>query len=174
MRRREFIGALVATSGWIVAARGQTRKLLRLGMASQNPRNAPFTAAFEQRLRELGYVEGQNLAVEFIDTKGEVERIGEAMKALVQRNVDILMAGGPEASLRAALAATATLPIVMIAIDYDPFALGYVQSLARPGEHVTGIYFQQTELAGKRLQLMKEALPNLRAATVFWDHFSQD
>jgi putative tryptophan/tyrosine transport system substrate-binding protein len=176
MRRRDaflFFGA--AAAGWPCVALGQTTpRMVRVGMASQNPRSAPFTRAFEKRLRELGYVEGQNLTIEFIDTLGQVDRIAEAMEALVRRNVDILLAGGPEASLKAALAATTTLPIVMIAIDYDPFALGYVKSLARPGGQVTGIYFQQTELAGKRLELMKEALPQLKTATVFWDRFSAD
>ena len=73
-----------------------------------------------------------------------------------------------------AIAATDTLPIVMIAVDYDPFARGYVQNLARPGGRVTGVFFQQIELAMKRLQLMKEALPGVAAATVFWDDGSAD
>ena len=73
-----------------------------------------------------------------------------------------------------AIAATDTLPIVMIAVDYDPFARGYVQNLARPGGTVTGVFFQQIELAMKRLQLMKEALPDVAAATVFWDDGSAD
>jgi putative tryptophan/tyrosine transport system substrate-binding protein len=166
------LGAVVV--GWRTHTMAETPKILRLGMASQNPRSAPFTIAFDRRLRELGYVEGQNLIVEFIDTQGQPSLIREAMHELVRRGVNILLAPGPELSLKSALAATSTLPIVMIAIDYDPFALGYLKSLARPGGNVTGIYFQQTELAGKRLQLMKEALPGLRAATVFWDRFSSD
>jgi putative ABC transport system substrate-binding protein len=176
MRRREFITVLggVATA-WPLALLAQTTpKTLRLGMVSHNPRTAPFTVSFERRLRELGYVEGQNLVIEFIDTRGQVSRIEEGMREVVRRNVDIILAGGPEVSLKSALAATSTLPIVMIAIDYDPFALGYVKSLARPGGQVTGIYFQQTELAAKRLQLIKEALPGLKAATAFWDRFSVD
>jgi putative tryptophan/tyrosine transport system substrate-binding protein len=96
------------------------------------------------------------------------------MKEVVERGIDILLAPGPEASLRAAMAATTTLPIVMVAIDYDPIGLGYVKSLASPGDQVTGIYFQQTELVGKRLQILKELMPNLSSATVFWDRFSAD
>jgi putative ABC transport system substrate-binding protein len=148
MRRREFITVLggVATA-WPLAPLAQTTpKTLRLGMVSHNPRTAPFTVSFERRLRELGYVEGQNLVIEFIDTRGQVSRIEEGMREVVRRNVDIILAGGPEVSLKSALAATSTLPIVMIAIDYDPFALGYVKSLARPGGQVTGILmsFDQT------------------------------
>jgi ABC-type uncharacterized transport system substrate-binding protein len=175
MRRREFITLLGGAAAWPLAARAQTApQMLRLGMVSQNPRTVPFTMAFEARLRELGYIEGQNLVVEFIDTRGQVSRIAEAMQEVVSRKVDILLAGGPEVSLKSALAATSTLPIVMIAIDYDPLALRYVKSLARPGGQVTGIYFQQTELAAKRLQLMKEAMPGLKAASVFFDRFSAD
>ena len=176
MRRREFIVLVGGVAvGWPDATLGQTpSKMLRLGMVSQNLRTAPFTAAFERRLHELGYVEGRNLIVEFIDTHGQVDRIAEAMQEVVRRKADIILAGGPEVSLKAALAATSMLPIVMVAIDYDPLALGYVTSLARPGGHVTGIYFQQTELVGKRLQLIKEALPGLKGSTVFWDRLSVD
>ena len=176
MRRREFIGVLgIGLAPWprVVIAQ-TTSKVLRLGMVSQNPRAVPFTVAFERRLHELGYSEGQTLFVEYIDTEGQVQRIAEGMREVVRRGVDVLLAGGPEDSLKSALAATSKLPIVMIAIDYDPVALGYVQSLARPGGQVTGIHFQQTELASKRLQLIKEALPDLKAVTVFWDRFSAD
>jgi putative ABC transport system substrate-binding protein len=176
MSRRNFTvlaGAVIC--GWPRHAFSQSApKPLRLGMVSQNPRSAPFTVAFERRLRNLGYVEGQNLFVEFIDAHGEVARIAEAMKEVVGRGVDIVVAGGPEISLKSALAATSTRPIVMIAIDYDPIDLGYVKSLASPSDQVTGIYFQQTELVGKRLQILKELLPNLASATVFWDRFSVD
>jgi putative ABC transport system substrate-binding protein len=96
------------------------------------------------------------------------------MKEVASRGVDIVLAGGPEISLKSALAATSTRPIVMIAIDYNPLDLGYVKSLASPSDQVTGIYFQQTELVGKRLQILKELIPNLASATVFWDRFSVD
>ncbi len=175
MKRREFLGVVGGAAAWPFAARAQqSTKPLRLGMVSQNPRSAPFTVAFERRLRNLGYLEGQSLVVEFIDTHGEVGRIAEAMKEIAARDVDIILAGGPEISLKSALAATSTRPIVMIAIDYNPLDLGYVKSLASPSDQVTGIYFQQTELVGKRLQILKELIPNLASATVFWDRFSID
>ena len=90
------------------------------------------------------------------------------------REPDIIMATGVEIALKSALAATRTLPIVMIAIDYDPFARGYVTSMARPSGNVTGVFFQQIELAAKRIQLVKDAFPNMSAATMFWDQASAD
>jgi len=90
------------------------------------------------------------------------------------RSVSILMAAGTEIALKSALAATDTLPIVMLAIDYDPIALGYVTSLARPTGNVTGIFLQQIDLTTKRLQVVKDVFPDLRAATVFWDWISAD
>lgn len=175
MRRREFLGVLGGAAAWPLPARAQASStLLRVGIVSGNtPRTAtPFTQ-LDQRLRELGYVEGQNFALEFIPLNGQVDRYGEAMKELVRRRVDVVIAWGPEIALKAAIAATDTLPIVMAAIDYDPLALGYVASLAYPGGRITGVFLQQIELAVKRAQLMKDAFPNIRAATVFWDRISE-
>jgi putative ABC transport system substrate-binding protein len=134
-----------------------------------NPRTGPLWTAFEQRLKELGYAEGENLAVEFIDLNGPINNESEAMKELIHRKADILIASGTEIALKSAMAATDKLPIVMIAIDYDPLALHYVASLARSGSNVTGVFFQQVELATKRLQLMRDVLPSIETATVFWD-----
>jgi putative ABC transport system substrate-binding protein len=113
-------------------------------------------------MRELGYVEGQNLTIDFVNLNSQIDRYGEVTKEVVRRKPDIIIATGGERALMSAIAATDTLPIVMIAVDYDPFARGYVQNLARPGGTVTGVFFQQIELAMKRLQLMKEALPTWR------------
>jgi putative ABC transport system substrate-binding protein len=87
---------------------------------------------------------------------------------------DVILAIGPEIGLKSALAVTRTLPIVMIAIDYDPLAIGYVTSLARPSGNVTGVVFQQIELAAKRIQLIKDSFPDRTAATMFWDKLSAD
>jgi putative ABC transport system substrate-binding protein len=149
--------------------------MLRVGVVSLvNPRTATFWVAFDRRMRELGYVEGQNLTIDFVNLNSQIDRYGEATKEVVRRKPDIIIATGGERALMSAIAATDTLPIVMIAVDYDPFARGYVQNLARPGGTVTGVFFQQIELAMKRLQLMKEALPDVAAATVFWDDGSAD
>ena len=176
MKRRDFIRLLGgATAAWPLAARGQTTPpMVRVGIATIQGRMAPMWRSFEQRLHELGYVEGQNLAVEFIDLNGPINDYGEAMKELILRRVHVFIASGTEIALTSAVAASSTLPIVMIAIDYDPLAMGYVASLARPGRNVTGGFFQQVELGMKRLQVLKDTLPGIQAAVVFWDGASAD
>src|SRR5262249_14228723 len=147
MRRRELLAGAFAT-GFGLAARASraqgTGGTLRIGIVSTaNSRgNMPFLA-MDARLRELGYVEGRGLPVDFIGLEGRSERFGEAMRALVERKADVIVAFGPEVALKAALAATTVIPIVMVAIDYDPLANGYVKSLAHPGGNVTGIFLQQ-------------------------------
>jgi putative tryptophan/tyrosine transport system substrate-binding protein len=176
MQRREFImlvGCASAAYACAGAARAQSQKMLRIGMVSLLPRNTPFMDAFVKRLRELGYDEGKNLAVEYVKVSSPVE-YPEGMKELVQRHIDIIVAQGPEATLKAAMAATKSLPIVMVAIDYDPFARGYVTSLARPTGNVTGIFFQQIELSAKRLEIAKALVSGLQSAAVFWDSGSAD
>ena len=91
------------------------------------------------------------------------------MQGIAGRNADVIVAYGPEAALKAATAATKTILIVMVAIDYDPLTLGYITSLARPTGNVTGLYLQQIELAAKRIELLRDAFPAMKAATVFWD-----
>jgi putative ABC transport system substrate-binding protein len=180
LKRREFIallGGTVAGSLYppLTAIAQTPARMLRIGLVSgATPRTARQYVAIDERLRELGWVEGQNLAVEFVNIQGQFDRYGEVMQDLARRNMDIIVALGPEPALKAALAATSTIPIVMVAIDYDPLALGYVASLARPGGNITGLFFQQIELVVKRLQLMKDAFPGLQAATVFWDAVSAD
>ena len=122
----------------------------------------------------MGYVEGQNLAVEYINLNGRIDGSGEAMQELVRRKVDVIVSLGNEIQLKSALAATRTLPIVMVALDFDPFALGYVTNLARPTGNVTGLFLQQIELSAKRVQLTSDAFPEIRGATVFWDRQSSD
>ena len=125
-------------------------------------------------MRELGYIEGKNFLLDYIDLQGRADRYRPAMQELADRKVDIIVAIGPEESLKSAIAATQTIPIVMVAIDYDPLALGYVSSIARPTGNITGFFLQQIELAAKRVQLVQDAFPALRSATVFWDKQSAD
>ena len=174
MRRREFITLLGgAAATWPLSARAQPATgTLRLGTVSVNPRSAPFYVAFERRLAELGYQQGKNLSFEFIQIPS-IDEYESGFRELVARNVDVIFSGGTELGLKWALNITPTLPIVMLAIDFDPLARGYVTSLARPG-NVTGVFLQQIDLTVKRLQLVKEAFPDMRAATVFWDHISAD
>src|SRR6516165_5943688 len=123
LKRREFIALLGSgIIAWPFAGWAQTQpRMLRVGIVSSaNVRNGPPFVAFDQHLSELGYLEGQNLAVEFIGLEGHIERMDEAMHELVRRQVNVIVAFGPEAALKATMAATATIPIVMVAIDYDP------------------------------------------------------
>src|SRR5262245_8963819 len=178
MNRREFVSGLACFAG----ALGMPEKLsaqmpafLRVGAASPTPRRdtTSFLVPFERRMAELGYIEDRNFALEFISVP-QPNRYDEVMRELLARKVDIIFAYGPEAPLKSALALSRTIPIVMVAIDYDPVALGYVTSLARPAGTVTGLYFEQIELAAKRIDLLKDAFPTTRAVTVFWDALSAD
>ena len=174
MRRREFITLLGGAAAALpVTARAQSAGMLRVGMVAAQPKSSPPHEAFLQGLAELGYQQGKNLTFEFIQATN-TEDYARGNRELVSRSVSVLMAAGTEIALKSALATTDALPIVMLAIDYDPIALGYVTSLARPTGNVTGIFLQQIELTTKRLQVVKDVFPELRAATVFWDWISAD
>jgi putative ABC transport system substrate-binding protein len=175
MRRREFLNVLGgAVTAWPAMVRAQQLKRpLRIGVVSAvNPRTSSFWRAFDERMRELGYIEGDNLSFDFVNLNNQLIRYDDESKALVSRGVDVIIAPGLEVSLKSAMTATKTVPIVMAAVDYDPFERGYVASLSRPGGNVTGVFFQQIELTVKRLQLFKDAFPDLKTATVFWDQGS--
>lgn len=174
MRRREFFGVVGGATAWPLAARAQqTGKVLRIGAVSGLPRSSPLWTAFDRRIAELGHQEGRNLATEHIQAEN-VEGFEFGYRELAKRQVDIVVASGPEIALKSALAATTTSPIVMIAIDYDPLARGYVTNLARPTGNVTGLFLRQIELVVKRLQVVKDAFPNIQRATVLWDRISAD
>ena len=127
-----------------------------------NAKSAPQWVAFEQRMTELGYQKGKNFIFEFIQV-ANVDDYALGYRELVTRKVNVLVAIDSEIALKSALAAIDTLPVVMAAIDYDPLSRHYVTSLARPSGNVTGVIFQQIELAAKRIQLIKEAFPGLPA-----------
>jgi putative ABC transport system substrate-binding protein len=146
---------------------------LRVGVASLTPRVSPFWVAFEKRMAELGYQEGKNFTLDFVQA-ASTEGYNAGYRELVARDVDILLATGSELSLKSAVALSHMVPIVMVAIDYDPFARGYVASLAQPSGSVTGLFLRQIELTEKRLQFMKDALPEIGSAIVFWDRISAD
>jgi putative tryptophan/tyrosine transport system substrate-binding protein len=174
MRRRQFLGAIGGVAAWPFAGHAQqATKVLRVGTANAQPRTAPQWIAFVQRMAELGYREGENFTYDHVQIQNAAG--WEAgYRAIVAQRPDIVLAAGPESSLKAALAAADGLPVVMIAVDYDPLAKGYVQSLSRPTGSVTGVYFQNVELVGKRLELLKQAFPNVAAMTVFWGKSAPD
>ena len=173
MRRREFTGLLGgAAAAWPLVVRAQqpAKEMLRVGTVSAVQQSSPQWVAFMRRMAELGYQEGKTFAFDFVQT----DDYESGYRILAEHKPDIILATGPEIALKSALAASRTLPIVMIAIDYDPFARGYVTSLARPSGNVTGVFFQQTELSAKRIQLIRDAFPNTSAASMFWDQLSAD
>ena len=110
--------------------------------------------------------------MDFVNPEDHVDGVEGAIKELVDRNVNVIIAPY-ESAVKSALAANRSVPIVMIAVDYDPIALGYVKSLGRPAGSVTGLFLQQIELAQKRLQLLKDAFPNVQTAIMFWDSPSE-
>src|SRR5262249_43089821 len=130
-----------------------------LGTSSlSDPRAARYVMAFRQGLRELGYVEGQNLAIEFRWAEGKYDRLPGLAAELVRLRVNILVAGAQPA-IQAAKHATEVIPIVMVASD--PVAAGFVASLARPGGNITGLSMMSAELIGKQLAMLKEVVPNV-------------
>ena len=147
-----------------LAADAQPGKVWRIGyLVPSGPDSHPLVA-LRQRLRELGYVEGQNVAFEIRGAEGRPERLPALAAELVRLKVDIIVASG-STSVEAAQQATTSIPIVM-AMAPDPVASGLVASLARPGGNTTGLSVQYTELAAKRLQLLKDAVPNLARVVV--------
>jgi putative tryptophan/tyrosine transport system substrate-binding protein len=174
--RRKFLATLGgAAVAWPLAARAQqsAKKMLRVGTVSALQQSSPLWAAFVRRMAELGYQEGKTFTFDFVPATRE-EDYETGYRTLAAREPDIVLATGVEIALKSALAATRTQPIVMIAIDYDPFARGYLSSLARPSGNVTGVFFQRIDLAAKRIQLVKDAFPDMPAATMFWDRVSAD
>jgi putative tryptophan/tyrosine transport system substrate-binding protein len=173
MDRRSFIAAaaiiLVAAS---VAAKAQlTNRIYRVGVLVTNWRssgsNDPWWGAFIQRMREDGWVEHQNFVTVIRRTGGQTESALALARDLVAEKVDLIVVGSTEAAL-AAREATRTIPIVGAALA-DPVGIGLVASLAQPGGNVTGVSLQGTDLAGKQLELLKEAVPRLSKVAVLAD-----
>jgi putative ABC transport system substrate-binding protein len=164
MRRRDLIILLAgAMGGWPSALRAQQKAkpvIGFLGLASPGP-FAPFVVAFHQGLSETGYVEGQNLAIEYRWAEGRYDRLPALAADLVERKVDVIAATGGNASARAAKNATSTIPIVFTG-GGDLLGAGLITSLARPGGNLTGVTFMTTELMPKRLELLSELVPQAR------------
>ncbi len=159
----------------IQLAEAQPSKVAKVGLVSSVFTRSfpPFQAMFDE-LRKLGYIEGQNLVVEFRTAEGKADRLPALANEIAREKVDVFITPGPEATLKAATQASTTMPIVMVAIDYDPIARGYVAALARPGGNITGLFFRSLELGTKRLELFKEALPQVSRMAALWDGFSAD
>jgi putative tryptophan/tyrosine transport system substrate-binding protein len=173
MRRREFITLIGgAVAAWPLAARAQDMgKLARIGFlgpALTSPPPIAFYQAFLTQMRELGFYDGENLRVEYRaieDPRG----LSIVAEELVSSQPKLIVVTGGEPSLRAAASAASTTPLVMIAINFDPIARGYVTSLARPGSNITGVVFQQLELAQKQVEVLAEANPGKTRVAILYD-----
>jgi putative ABC transport system substrate-binding protein len=145
----------------------QPKKVIRLGFLAATSASTEKSRieAFRQGMRELGYVEGKNIVIEWRFAEGKLDRLPDLAAELVLLKVDVIVTAGPN-STRAVKEATATIPIVM-GLDTDPVGSGVVASLARPGGNITGLSSLQPELSGKRLELLKEIVPRLSRVAVF-------
>jgi len=176
--RRDFITVLGgAAVTWPLAARAQPAKTMGrigvLGPGLSNPFASTLYQAFLAQLRELGFNEGQNLIAEYQamdDARGPFVATIELMRS----QPDLVVALGPEVALQAVVGASGSVPIVFIAINYDPIARGYVRSVARPGGNITGVFLRQLELAGKQVELLVQAFPDRPRMAVFFDGLSAD
>jgi len=168
MRRREFITLLGgAAAAWPLAARAQQpRKLPTIGVLGPNTSSLDSrrVGAFVQRLGELGWIEGRNVAIEYRWAEGRTERLAEFAAEFVRLQVDVIVTSGTPPVI-AAKQATSVIPIVFAAVG-DPVGTGLVTSLARPGGNVTGLSIQATDLAGKRLELLREVASGLRRVAI--------
>jgi putative ABC transport system substrate-binding protein len=167
-RRRVLVAftAMVAMPRWAPAQ--LAKRSYRIGwLASIDSFKEPYGLAFVQRLGELGFVEGDNLSLPRRHAAGQLEKLPSLVAELVKLSCDVFFSAGPEANLVALKQASRDTPIVFVAVDFDPIATGHIVSAARPGGHVTGITAVQSVLPGKRLELLKELLPDTRRVAVF-------
>jgi putative tryptophan/tyrosine transport system substrate-binding protein len=168
MRRREFITLIGGAAALPLAARGQQPgKLPTIGFLGADASVfGPWTAAFVGRLRELGWIENRTIAIEYRWWEGRPERATELAAEFVRLKVEAIVTSGT--AVAAVKQATTVIPIVFAAAN-DPVGAGFVTSLARPGGNVTGLSVQSTDLAGKRLELLREVVPRLRRLAVMFN-----
>jgi ABC-type uncharacterized transport system substrate-binding protein len=167
MRRREFIIFVGATAAWPLAARAEQSAIPVIGFlnaASPQP-FAKYVAGFRTGLKETGYIDGQNVTIEFRWAEGDYDRLPEMAADLVRRKVAVLVSGGGPPSLMAAKAATGTIPIVFTT-GSDPVQLGFVTSLGRPGGNITGVNFFGSAMESKRLGLLRAVVPGVQLIAV--------
>ena len=163
--------------GWVnLAMAQQAGKVYRIGYLRYFPR--PFTSRsfkpFRQKLRDLGYVEGQNFVVEYRSAEGEDELLPELAAELVRLKLDVIITQYSDEMVHVWQQATRTIPIVMGGIRIDPVKAGYVDSLARPGGNITGLTNLDFKLHGKRLELLKEVSPGVSRAAILWPESQQE
>ncbi len=170
MRRRDFIAGIAgSTAAWPIAARAQqAARRPRLGiLIYSTPERDPNTQSFLRGLRDLGYIDGQNLDIEYRFAEGKPERLRDLAAELVRTKPDVIFALGGDVTPFVGRA-TQTIPIVY-AMSADPVQLGVADSLAKPGGNATGVTFLSDELAAKRLELFKEAVPSVSRVGFLWN-----
>jgi putative tryptophan/tyrosine transport system substrate-binding protein len=162
MRRREFITLLAGATVWPTVARAQTKPAL-VGWLNVRPRaRAAAAEGFVEGLRDAGFVEGQNLTIDYRSADGQFDRLPALAAELVERKVSVLAAPGGMANAAAAKGATSTIPIVFM-IGSDPVELGLVKSLGHPGGNLTGVAYLNVEVAAKRLELLHKLVPHAKS-----------
>jgi putative tryptophan/tyrosine transport system substrate-binding protein len=168
MRRRSFITLVGGATAWPIAARAQqSGKPPTIGFLGADASVwRPWTDAFVERLRQLGWIEGRTIAIEYRWSQGRPERYAEIAVEFVRLKVDLIVTSGTAAP--AAKQATSVIPIIF-PMGIDPVGGGLITNLARPGGNVTGLSVQQTDLAGKRLELLREVVPRLRRLAIIFD-----
>lgn len=175
MRRRDLLCLAGGVAGWPLAAIAQQGMLVRLGYleggASTDPASQNLRRQFVLGMRDLGYIEGRHYVLEERYAAGQMDRFGPFAKELVELPVDIIVAGG-EAAIRAAKRATSQIPIVMT-LAADPIGSGLVGNLAHPGGNLTGMSALASDLASKRVELLKELLPKAERVSVLWNPGNQ-
>jgi putative tryptophan/tyrosine transport system substrate-binding protein len=168
MRRREFITLLGGATAWPLVARAQQRKIRRVGFLAIPLRPAVLESsrygAFAQGMRKLGYVEGDNLAIEYRFAEGKAERLSNLVAELLELKPDVLVVAGTPA-VRAAQEATTSIPIVM-ATTNDPIGSGFVEALARPGGNITGLSNLSTDLSPKLMEMLRSIAPKLSRVAI--------
>jgi putative tryptophan/tyrosine transport system substrate-binding protein len=175
IQNRKLVGAVALVIAFAmcgaVASAQQPQKVYRIGYLSSFDAASELSRseAIRLQLRELGYIDGLNIGTEYRYSEGKVDRLPELAAELVRLNVDVIVAAGGVSLIRAAKNATKMIPIVMTGTGGDPVEAGLVESLARPGGNVTGITNLTRELAGKRLELLKEAVPKVASVAVLYE-----
>jgi putative tryptophan/tyrosine transport system substrate-binding protein len=178
VRRRDFITLLgSAAAAWPLAAHAQQpAKIWRIGIVGPSlnvPTMAAQHQAFLAELNALGFSEGKNFTIEYArvdDPRGTFVAVAELMRS----PPDLIWANGPEVALQAVVGASGFIPIVILAVNFDPIERGYVSSLSHPGGNITGVFYRQPELAGKQLELLTQAFPNASRLGIVWDALSAD
>jgi putative tryptophan/tyrosine transport system substrate-binding protein len=171
--RRWFIAAalLVGLATAAANAAETPARDFHIAIVAGTPRSDPAHVAFEERLRELGYVEGRNLVIDFFQDS-DVDRLAAAAREFARRGVDVIVVG-QGAVLKAASTVAGSPPVVFRAVDFDPLAKGYIASLAHPGGNLTGVAFEQPELIAKRLDLLTQAVPHVARIVLLYEVASE-